>query len=80
MRLIVIACRDLDAESLSAEAMARQRRLLRFLRAKQHSAQIVQIVQRLDRAHQAFTVSILSFRTNQMMLVTPFLALEACAL
>ena len=49
--------------------MVRQRRILRFLRAKQHSAQLVQLMKRLEQANQSFTVSILSLDASWVMLM-----------
>ena len=67
-RLIVVACRDLDAVSSAIRVVVRQRRILRFLRAKQHSIQLAQLVQRLEWANQSFTVSVLSFEGDWTVL------------
>ena len=66
-------CRDLNAVSTDVKAMVRQRRTLRFLRARQHSAQLVQLLKRLDWADQSFTVSILSFNVNRVALSSTYL-------
>ena len=48
--------RDVDAVTLEMEAIVRQRPVLRFLRAKRHSGQLAQLMQKLSWAHDSFMV------------------------
>ena len=45
--------------SLHVKVIVRQRRILRFLRAKQNAAQLVQLMKRLEWTQLSFTVSVL---------------------